>query len=232
MKKVLVTGGSKGIGLRIVERLLDRGCDVMVVARDEQSVPEGISTRIKFIKFDLSDTNDIEDLVKRTGSIDVLINNAGLLNSLPYDQYDPAMRDRLIKVNMIAPVELITQYSKLMTENGGGRVINMSSIAGVIGQSDVWYAISKAAMINLTKSFAKLIGSSGIVVNALAPGPVATEMFSLIPPDRQKKVLDRTISGRPASIDDIARTVEWLSLDAPEHINGTCIDMTNGATLR
>lgn len=232
MKKALVTGGSRGIGLQIVRRLLARGCAVVVLARSNQTIPKDILEKVEFVSFDLNQVSDIGEVVDNIGNVDILINNAAILNSLPFDEYDPLLRDRLININIAAPVELITTYSKFMIKNGGGRIINISSIAGIIGQSDIWYAISKAAIINATKSFSKLIGPHGITINAIAPGPVATEMFSLIPPDRQKKVLDRTISGTPASINDIARVVEWLSLDAPSHLNGICIDMTNGATLR
>ncbi len=232
MQRILVTGGSRGIGTGIVQRFLDRGCHVVVVSRNEHSLPEAIRNRVEFVEFDLGQVDAIGDLVAKVGQVDVLVNNAALLNSLPYDQYTPAKRDELIRVNMIAPVELATRYSQLMVDGNGGRIVNMASIAGIIGQSDIWYAMSKAAIINLTKSFAKLVGPQGVMINAVAPGPVATEMFSLIPRDRQEKVLSRTISGHPASIDDIARVVEWLSLDAPEHLNGVCIDMTNGATLR
>ncbi len=209
-----------------------RGCAVVVLARSNQTIPKDILEKVEFVSFDLNQVSDIGEVVDNIGNVDILINNAAILNSLPFDEYDPLLRDRLININIAAPVELITTYSKFMIKNGGGRIINISSIAGIIGQSDIWYAISKAAIINATKSFSKLIGPHGITINAIAPGPVATEMFSLIPPDRQKKVLDRTISGTPASINDIARVVEWLSLDAPSHLNGICIDMTNGATLR
>ncbi len=232
MKKVLVTGGSKGIGLEIVKEFINEGCHIYVLARNRDSIPQEILKDITFIKFDLNNTAQLSEVVQKVGHIDVLINNAGILNSLPYDNYDPSSRDTLINVNIVAPVELITLYSELMIQNGGGRIVNISSIAGIIGQSDVWYAISKAAMINMTKTFAKLIGPSGISINAVAPGPVETEMFSLIPVDRQKKVLDRTITGRPARPKDMAQVVTWLSLHAPKHLNGTCIDMTNGATLR
>lgn len=232
MKRVLVTGGSKGIGLEIVKEFLARECEVYVLARNNSSIPSDILDKIHFISFDLNNVTKIENIVKETGGIDVLVNNAAVLNSLPYDDYDHEKRNNLINVNMIAPVELITQYSELMIQKGGGRIVNISSIAGLIGQSDVWYAISKAGIINMTKTFAKLIGSKGVVVNAVAPGPVNTKMFSLIPEDRRKKVLDRTISGSPAEPNDIAKVVAWLALESPAHLNGVCIDMTNGATLR
>jgi NAD(P)-dependent dehydrogenase (short-subunit alcohol dehydrogenase family) len=232
MKKVLITGGSKGIGLEIVNEFINEECDVYVLARDSDSLPEEVLEKVTFIAFDLNNTGRISEVIEKTGPIDILINNAGVLNSLPYDAYDTDKRDSLMRVNVLAPVELITQYSQLMIRNGGGRIVNMASIAGIIGQSDVWYAISKAAIINMTKTFAKLIGPQGIVINAVAPGPVKTDMFSLIPPERRQKVLDRTISGSPAKPSDVAEVVVWLSLRSPSHLNGVCIDMTNGAMLR
>ena len=119
MKRVLVTGGSKGIGLEIVKEFLAKKCVVYVLARNSSSIPGDILDKVHFISFDLNNVTKIEDIVKETGGIDVLVNNAAVLNSLPYDDYDHEKRNNLINVNMVAPVELITQYSERMIQGPG-----------------------------------------------------------------------------------------------------------------
>jgi 3-oxoacyl-[acyl-carrier protein] reductase len=103
------------------------------------------------------------------------------MNSIPYDSYPEEKLNKIMDINLYAPVEFIKEVSKSIIEAGSGRIVNTASIAGQIGHPDIWYGVSKAGIINATKSFAKLLGSKGIVINAVAPGPAETEMMKVIP---------------------------------------------------
>lgn len=229
MKTVVITGGNKGIGLATTKLFLEKGFQVIIVARDFSSFTLK-DNNIKQIEFDLRNYKKIPQLVETIGSIDILINNAGVMYSLPYDKYPDEKAEKMIAVNLKAPIALITEVSKTMTQ---GRIVNVASIAGEIGHPDIWYGITKAGIINATKSFAKLLGPKGIIVNCVAPGPVeGTNVFDMIPKERKEQIKQSVISGRFAKPEEIAQTIYWLATDSPEYINGTCLDINNGAFMR
>ena len=231
-KTVLITGGNKGIGLDATKLFIDAGYDVVVVARDFSNFPLKDTAAVKTVEYDLTDIVGIPQMIASLPDIDVLVNNAGIMYALPYDAYPPEKVQQILKVNLEAPVALITEVAKKMVANGSGRIVNNASIAGEIGHPDVWYGITKAGMINITKSFAKILGPDGIVVNAVAPGPVETEMLATIPEPRKKAIKSAVYTGRFAYPQEVAAAMFWLATDCPEYINGTCIDINNGAFPR
>lgn len=166
------------------------------------------------------------------GDIDLLVNNAGVMHSIPFDNYPQNKLDEMIKLNIEAPVALIRKISKSMVKKGGGRIVNNASIAGEIGHPDIWYGITKAGLINATKSFANILGPKGIVINAVAPGPVETDMLDVIPEERKKAIKSAVYTDRFAQPEDVAKAIVWLATECPEYINGTCIDINNGAYPR
>jgi len=174
----------------------------------------------------------IPDLVSNFGAIDVLVNSAGVMLSLPYDCYPQEKVDRIIKLNIESPVALIREVSKKMVENRSGRIVNNTSIAGQIGHPDIWYGITKAGLINATKSFSKILGPHGIIVNAVAASPVETDMLKVIPEESKNAFKKTVITGRFANAQEIAETIGWLGTISPEYINGTCIDINNGSFPR
>lgn len=232
MKKVLITGGNKGIGLEVTKLFLENNYEVIIIARDYNDFELNDNKNVKKIQYDLTDISGIEKLVHEIGSVDVLINNAGLMNSLPYDNYPKEKFDDIMDLNLYAPIELINHVSKYMIKNNGGRIVNTASIAGQIGHPDIWYGITKAGIINATKSFAKILGSKGIIINSVAPGPVETEMMKVIPEDRKKAIKSNVFLDRFAKPVEVAKTIYWLATESPEYINGTCIDINNGAFPR
>jgi len=119
-----------------------------------------------------------------------------------------------------------------MADRGGGRIVNVASIAGQLGHPDVWYGATKAGLLNATRSFAQLLGPHGVQVTAVAPGPVETAMLSAIPAARLQAVLGRAFTGRVTTADEIASTVAWLATAAPATLNGTCLDVNDGALMR
>jgi len=231
-KTVLITGGNKGIGLETTLLFLQNNFKVIVIARNYTDFEFNRNNNVEKIEYDLSNIIGIKDLVKNIGPVDILINNAGLMNSIVYDNYPKENIDKLMKLNLYAPIELITQVSRSMVDAKNGRIVNTASIAGEIGHPDIWYGISKAGIINATKSFAKLLGPKGIVINAVAPGPVETDMLSIIPEQRKKSIKSSVFLDRFAKAEEIAKTIYWLATDCPEYINGTCIDINNGAFPR
>ncbi len=230
MKRILITGGNKGIGLETTKILSERGHHTIVVARENVNL-ENIKN-CQFIGYDLRNVSGIKALVTTLGELDVLINNSGIMHACSFDNYPTQLKEDLLRINLEAPIELITCLSKQMTDRKSGRIVNVASVAGQIGHPDVWYAISKAGLINATKSFAKLVGPHGVIVNAIAPGPVETDMLNTIPVARKEAVLRTVYSGRFATAKEIADTIVWLALDSPEYINGTCIDLNNGSFPR
>lgn len=232
MKKAIITGGNKGIGLKCTELFLNAGYKVIVVARDFENFPYKDNENVTAISFDISNTSEIKGIVEEIGFADVLVNNAGIMNSTPYDSYPEDKKEMLMNINLYAPIEFITHMSEYMIEKKAGRIVNVASVAGQIGHPDIWYGVSKAGILNATKSFAKLLAPYGITVNAVAPGPTETDMMKVIPEARLKFMKGNVYSGRFAQPEEIAQTIFWLCTDAPEYINGVCIDLNNGSFPR
>jgi len=232
IKKVLITGGNKGIGLEVTRLFVQNNYKVIVVARDYKNFEFNNNENVEKIEYDVSNISGISDLVSKIGYVDILVNNAGIMNSIPYDNYPEEKMNKIMDINLYAPIEFIKEVSKSMIKAGNGRIVNTASIAGQIGHPDIWYGISKAGIINATKSFAKLLGPKGIVINAVAPGPVETDMMNVIPKQRKKDIKSSVYLDRFAEPEEVAKTIFWLATDCPEYINGTCVDINNGAFPR
>ena len=225
MKTVLITGGNKGIGLELTKLFLELKYNVIVIARDFTDF--AYKNNVECIEYDLIDIKGIPKLITSIGHIDILINNAGVMYSLPYDNYPNDKVNSMLKLNLEAPIKLIEECVKV----GAVRVVNNTSIAGQIGHPDVWYGATKAGLINATKSFAKIFDGK-VVINAVAPSPVETDMLESIPLERREAFLKTVVSNRFATADEIAKAILWLSTKSPEYINGTTLDINNGSYLR
>lgn len=227
-KTVLITGGNKGIGLEATMQFLNLGFKVFVVARSFNNFDLLDAKNVVSKSFDLTHVDKIPDLIAEIGDVDVLVNNAGVMHSIPYDDYPAEKLSQILKLNVEAPVALIREVAKSMIKKGTGRIVNNTSIAGQIGHPDVWYGITKAGLINATKSFASILGPKGVVINAVAPGPVETDMLDVIPENRKKFIKSSVYSGRFARPEEVAKAIVWLATECPEYINGSCIDVNNG----
>lgn len=236
MRHILITGGNKGIGLALTQKFVNNGDHVTIIARDfsnQEAFDYQHHPLVNCIEFDLTDIHNLPGLVEQIDQIDVLINNAGLLQSITYDNYPDERRDYSLNLNIVSPVQLTTLLEAKLRASSDykPRVVNNASIAGQIGHPDIWYGIAKAGLINATKAFAKAFQGE-IIVNAVAPSPVETEMLNSIPEQRQQAFLKNTISGRFATAQEVADTLFWLATDSPEYINGVCIDINNGSLPR
>jgi len=225
MKITLITGGNKGIGLELTKAFLALDYKVIVIARAFKDF--AYANKVECIAYDLTNVEGIPALVASLGKIDILINNAGVMYSLPYDNYPQEKVNTMLKLNLKAPVKLIEACVKA----GATRIVNNASIAGQIGHPDVWYGVSKAGLINATKSFAKIFEGS-VVINAVAASPVETDMLETIPVARREAFLKTVVTGRFAKADEVAKAMLWLATESPEYINGTTIDVNNGSYMR
>jgi 3-oxoacyl-[acyl-carrier protein] reductase len=225
MKTVLITGGNKGIGLELTKEFLALEYKVIVVARDFEGF--AFVNSVECIEYDLTNVEGIPKLVSSMGKLDILINNAGVMYSLAYNDYSKDKVSSMLRLNLEAPIKLIEECVKV----GTTRIVNNASIAGQIGHPDVWYGVTKAGLINVTKSFAKIFDGK-VVINAVAPSPVETDMLETIPLARREAFLKSVVTKRFAHADEVAKTMLWLAIESPAYINGTTIDINNGSYMR
>lgn len=230
-KRVLITGANKerGIGIETARLFLSAGYEVIVIGRNFKDFPLSGEKDVTTVTYDLENIQGIGDLVKQIGPVDVLVNNAGLNNFTHYTDYTPELKERISRVNLEAPIELIKGVLKDFEKKGTGRIVNVASNAGIKGNRDLWYGITKAGLINVTKSFANLVGEKGIVINAVAPGVVDTQWLEHSPyQDLYAKAKEKAYGHRHASPKEVAQVIFWLSTDSPEYINGETIPITGG----
>jgi 3-oxoacyl-[acyl-carrier protein] reductase len=228
VKTALVTGAGRGIGRATAEVLARSGFRVLGLDREFPSA----LTAVEPLVFDLIDLAGIPSLVSKIGTLDVLVNNAGIQAALSIDRYTDEARSRMLRVNLEAPVELIRAASKGMMQRRSGRIINLASVAAYMAHTDLWYGVTKAGVVSFTRSFATYLGPHGIQVNAVAPGPVDTELLKNAQPERIEQLMRTVYTKRVGRPEEVAEAIRWLALDAPPILNGAVIDVTDGCFLR
>ena len=220
MKTALVTGAARGIGRAAADALQKAGLKVLRL--DVQGE----------VAYDLTNLAGIPALIDRLGQIDVLVNNAGVQTAVAIDKYTDEQRQRILRINLEAPVELIRAVSKQMIARKGGRIVNLASIAAYTPHTDLWYGVTKAGVVSFTRSFATYLGPHGIQVNAVAPGPIDTPLLDKAQPERVEELMKRVYTRRKGKPEEIAEAIRWLALDAPPILNGAVVDVTDGSFLR
>jgi 3-oxoacyl-[acyl-carrier protein] reductase len=226
---VLVTGAGRGIGLAAARLFLDAGFRVLALDKDFSKFALQGAERVSY---DLQDIDGVPAMIARLGAIDVLVNNAGTLYCHPHDAFPAKDAMEIITVNLRAPVALIEALAPEMRKRKSGRVINVGSVAAFTGHPDLWYGATKAALLNITKSYAGFLGKDGILVNAVAPGPTLTDMYEQLPQSRKDAVMRSVHSGRPCSPEEVAQAIFWLGSAAPAYISGATLDVNNGSYPR
>ncbi|HEU0148496.1 MAG TPA: SDR family NAD(P)-dependent oxidoreductase [Bradyrhizobium sp.] len=242
MRNVLVTGGSRGIGLAIARRLAGAGYDVIAVARREsQELRAGIaefgasSGSINFRACDLSDTDAIPAFVKSLrdefGPLYGLVNNAGLGTEGLLATMHNSEIEALVRLNVLSPMILTKYVVRHMMAAGEGRIINISSIIASTGYNGLSvYGATKAAATGFTRSLAREVGKVGITVNAIAPGFIATELTQSMGDDQQKRIASRSALRRLPETNDVAAMVEYLLGEGGRNVTGTVLTIDAGNT--
>jgi 3-oxoacyl-[acyl-carrier protein] reductase len=243
MRKVVVTGGSRGLGLGIVRRLVCEGYGAIAVARQmsdplASTIEQAEASRpgsLDFLPFDLSDVQEIPNLVKKVrkdfGPIYGLVNNAAQGSDGALALMHTAQIERLIRVNTLSPIVLTKYVVRHMMADGGGRVVNVASIVGFAGYSGLSvYSATKASLIGFTRSLAREVGPRGVNVNAVAPGFLDTEMTQGLDGEGRAKVARRSALGRFPEVDDVADAVEFLLGSRAKSITGTVLTVDAGST--
>jgi 3-oxoacyl-[acyl-carrier protein] reductase len=243
LKNVIVTGGSRGLGLGIARKLAAAGYRVIAIARGESeqltcAMREGKSPEqgsLVFKAFDLENFSSIHALVKELrkefGSIHGLVNNAGLGTSGILATMHDSQIERLVRLNTLSPIMLTKYVVRAMMADGGGRILNVASIVAFTGYSGISvYSATKASIIGFTKSLAREVGPLGINVNAIAPGFLDTEMTESLTGQQREQIARRSALHHLAEIDDVANAVEYLLSDKAKNITGTVLTIDAGNT--
>ena len=227
MGRVLVTGAGRGIGLATARAFAAAGWSV--VSLDKQFGGEVIGQRVEF---DLRSLNDIPALMVSLSEVDTLVNNAGVLYCDPEDAIPEEHKREILAVNLEAPAALIEAVAPSMRRRRSGRIVNVASVAAYTGHPDLWYGITKAGILNLTKSWARALGPHGVLVNAVAPGPTLTAMYDQLPKSRIENVMRAVYSARACTPEEVASAILWLGKDCPEYVNGSTLDVNGGSYTR
>jgi 3-oxoacyl-[acyl-carrier protein] reductase len=242
MRNVLVTGGSRGIGLAIARRLARVGYDVIAVARrDSEELRAAIdecaagSGSISFRACDLSDTDAIPAFVKSLrdefGPLYGLVNNAGLGTEGLLATMHNSDIAALVRLNVLSPMILTKYVVRHMMAAGEGRIVNISSIIASTGYNGLSvYGATKAAATGFTRSLAREVGKVGITVNAIAPGFIATELTQSMDDEQQKRIAARSALRRLPETDDIAGMVEYLLGEGGRNVTGSILTIDAGNT--
>jgi 3-oxoacyl-[acyl-carrier protein] reductase len=243
MRNVVVTGGSRGLGLAMSRALASSGYRVIAVARSPSpdlttavgQAAEEARGAIEFRACDLSDLTLIPPLVRALraefGPLYGLINNAGLGTSGILSNMRDQEIQRLIQLNTASPIVLSKYVLRSMMSQREGRIINIASIVAATGYSGLSvYSATKASLIGFTRSLAREVGQLGITVNALAPGFVDTEMTHELTDSQRQKIARRSALHRMPEPIDVARSVEFLLGDGGRNITGTVITIDAGNT--
>lgn len=230
-KKVLVTGGSRGIGLAIAKNFLSSGAQVAVTARDLSSMET--AEGLKALEWDISKVGQIAERLSETrdilGGLDIVVNNAGVL-SLPKDDsnpnYDEDNWDYVLDINLKASFFLCQKAAEMMAELGSGVIVNIASDAGYMPSTNP-YLVSKRGVVGFTKGLSKSFAKKNVRINAIAPGPVSTRMMGC--EDGEIHEAQQLPLGRYSTPDEIADATLLIASDAARAIHGQTI-VVNSAT--
>lgn len=239
-KIAVVTGASRGIGRAIAITLAGYGATVVVNYSGSKDKAEEVVALIKeqggtaiayqgnIADFDIVKTM-MDDVIKEFGRIDILVNNAGITKDNLTMKMSEEEFDSVIDINLKGAFNCMKHVARMMLKNKSGRIINISSISGVIGNvGQINYSASKAGLIGMTKSLAKELGSRGITVNAVAPGYIKTDMTDVLSDAVKDKIIEQVPLKRIGQVEDIAETVAFLASDKGAYITGQTIQVDGG----
>ncbi len=235
----IVTGGSRGIGRAVAQCLAEDGASVVVsgldLARLEAAAKEleSVGVPVLGVVADVARREDAERLVDQTkerfARIDVLVNNAGITRDALLVRMKDEDWDRVLDVNLRGAFLMTRAVAKVMMRQKGGRIINISSAAGAMGNpGQANYSAAKAGLIGLTKATARELSRWGILVNAVAPGLIDTDMAAAIPADAREALLSQVALGRIGSAREVAEVVRFLAGDGATYVTGQVLHVNGG----
>ena len=235
-KVVMVTGGAAGIGRATATGFVKEGAKVAICDVNPEAgktTAESLGPEATFQQVDVSDNKSVNDwvesVVSQYGQIDVLVNNAGITRDGLIMRMKEADWDAVLNVNLKSAFNCIKAVSKTMVKQRSGRIINLASVVGVIGNpGQANYVASKAGIIGLTKAVAKELASRNITVNAVAPGFIETDMTASLPDKAREAMVAQIPLGRAGTARDIAAAVVFLASDQAVYITGQIIHVSGG----
>lgn len=237
-KVAVVTGGTRGIGLSIVKAYLDNGASVVLWGSKKESAEKAVAEllsqnknyKVEGMYPNLTDAKEVElainTIAERYGKIDILVNNAGVSAMESIYDYDPAAFDKVMMLNVNAVFYAIRAVAPIMKANGGGVILNTSSMVSLYGQpSGVAYPTSKFALNGMTKSLARELAKDNIRVNAVAPGVTNTDMVANLPEAMREGVKKTIPLGRIGEPEDIANAFLYLASDMASYVTGEILSV-------
>lgn len=243
-KNAVVTGGDRGIGRASAELFAKNGANVLIVYRSNDELAEAAASeiaekygvRVLTFKGDVADPGAAEGAVAKAkeefGSVDILMNNAGITADKLLARMTPEDFTRVVDVNLNGSFNFMKAASKVMMKQRSGRIINMASVAGVKGNpGQVNYAASKAGVIGMTLSAAKELGRRGITVNAIAPGFIDTDMTAVLTDDQKSSAAKAIALGRVGRPEDVAGVALFLASDLGSYVTGQVIAVDGGLIM-
>ncbi len=239
-KVAVITGGSRGIGAAIAAAFYRAGARVAILDIDGEACEsraramDSSGNNVLALQADVTNEKQVQKIidriVERFQRIDILVNNAGILHHQPIEQKAVDDFEKILKVNLTGAFIMCKAVVSIMKKQGGGKIVNIASLGGRTGRPGVGvdYAASKAGLISLTQTLAREVGSSGIYVNAIAPGPILTELTKQVP----KEVFAKWNAGRAVNKDgtpeDIANAALFLASEMADWITGVTLDVNGG----
>ena len=240
-KIAVITGASRGIGAAIAKKMAENGATVIINYQGSVQAAQALEAEIRekggkavTYKCDVSDFDKCEkfigDIVKEYGRIDILVNNAGISQSTSFYNYQPEEFQKIVDLNVTAVFNCSQAAAKIMKEQGGGVILNTSSMVSIYGQpSGCGYPASKFAVNGLTKSLARELGCDNIRVNAVAPGITRTDMVAALPEAVIKPLIATIPLGRVGEPEDIANAFLFLASDMASYVTGEILSVDGAA---
>jgi 3-oxoacyl-(acyl-carrier-protein) reductase len=242
-RTALVTGGSRGIGKAIALSLASAGADVAIschtafkFAEDVRDQIRHMNRKAEYCAHDIGDREEVERMASEIlgdfKPIDILVNNAGITRDRSFKKMTHEMWDDVLAVDLTAVFTVTKHFIDPMAERGWGRVINISSIVGEVGNfGQTNYAAAKAGVIGMTKTLAREYARKGVTVNAVSPGFINTRMTQAVPAKALEAIRDMTPMGRLGEPEEVAAAVVFLATDAARYITGHVLDVNGGMAM-
>lgn len=239
-KVALITGATRGIGKQIAIKLAKEGYDIAINYRKEneelanaKKEIENYNVKCLAVQGDVSNFDDtkrlVDEVINEFGAIDVLVNNAGITKDMLILRMQKEDFESVINVNLTGTFNVTKNVVPYMMKKRSGRIINISSVVGISGNAgQTNYSASKAGIIGFTKSLAKEVASRNILVNAVAPGFIETDMTSVLKDDVKAEIAKNIPLRRMGTADDVANVVKFLASDDSSYITGQVISVDGG----